>query len=210
MKKFLTVLALTAAIAAPAAIASTYKIDATNQGVYFQIDGHTYYSWNMSGLSLNVNDTTKNATLSGIMTRNGSNTLYSLSMAFTNPYTSGANQFWATTLGTLRNNSTGATLQIRDMDTGRDNMDSVMGINAAPYNANTNKLEFGFWAFNAGAHPADLNVTVTCTSGTGANGPANANGTCTTGGGNGVPLPGTLALLGMAALGLGARRIKLS
>ena len=112
------------------------------------------------------------------------------------------------TITNLSNPGGSGTQIIRDLQAGTGGLDSTFGINAAPYNANTTKLELGFWAYNAGSYRHDFNVTLTCTSGTGSTGPSNPNGSCTTGGGN-VPLPGTLALFGIAALGLGIRRIKL-
>jgi hypothetical protein len=210
MKKLLATMALAAAVAAPAAMAATYKIDATNANVYFFIDHTTYYSWNLSGLTLNVNDTTKAAHLSGNIFRSGSTTAYALNVAFTNPYTSGTNLNWGDHNGTIRNTVTGNTSVIRDYQSGVGAMDARIGIDGAPYNASTSKIELGFWSYNVGTARHDFNVTLTCTSGTGAGGPSNANGTCTTGTGTGVPLPGTLALLGLAAVGLGVRRIKLA
>jgi uncharacterized protein (TIGR03382 family) len=210
MKKLALALAVASAVAAPAAMAATYKIDQTQSNVYFYIDGATQNNnWNLSNLYFTVNEATGIAALAGNMTRTGSTATYALAVAFTNPYAGGAGVArWQDIAGTITNLSNGRTEIIRDLQAGRGANDSIAGINGAPYNANTTRMELGFWAYNVGSQRHDFNVTMTCTSGTGASGPANANGTCSTGGGN-VPLPGTLALFGLAAVGMGARRMKL-
>jgi PEP-CTERM motif len=212
MKKLALALAVVSAFAAPAAMAATYKIDTTAaNNVYFYIDGATQSNnWNLSNLRLVVNEATGLAALGGSMTRTGSTATYTLAIAFTTPYSMSAGMSnWQDFAGTITNNSNGSTQVIRDYQAGRGSMDSAVGVNATPYNgAATSKLEMGFWAYNIGTQRHDFNVSLICTSGTGASGPANANGSCTTGGGN-VPLPGTLALFGLAAVGMGARRMKL-
>jgi PEP-CTERM motif len=212
MKKLALALAVVSAVAAPAAMAATYKIDQTQSSVYFYIDGASQVNnWNLSNLRLVVNEATGLAALGGTMTRTGSSATYSLAVAFTTPYSMSAGMSnWQDFTGAITNLTTGRSEIIRDYQPGRGAMDSAVGVNAAPYNgANNPRLELGFWAYNVGTQRHDFNVTLTCTSGTGASGPANANGSCTTGGGTNVPLPGTLALFGLAAVGMGARRIKL-
>jgi uncharacterized protein (TIGR03382 family) len=197
MKKIALALAVVSAFAAQA-----------QSNVYFYVDGATQNNWNLSGLSLNVDQFTGAALLTGNMTRAGSTANYRLDVAFTTPYTNAAGLTqWQNLVGTIVNTtrpSIAGTQAIIDFQAGRGAMDSVIGLNASPYNSATSRFELGFWAYNASSTQRhDFNVTLTCSSG-----PANANGSCATGGTN-VPLPGTLALFGLAALGLGARRIKL-
>jgi hypothetical protein len=192
MKKLALALAVASAVAAPAAMAATYKIDQTQSNVYFYIDGATQNNnWNLSNLYFTVNEATGIGALAGNMTRTGSTATYALAVAFTNPYAGGAGVArWQDIAGTITNLSNGRTEIIRDLQAGRGANDSIAGINGAPYNANTTRMELGFWAYNVGSQRHDFNVTMTCTSGTGASGPANANGTCSTGGGNVLVWPG--------------------
>jgi hypothetical protein len=171
--------------------------------------GFSIASWNTT-LTVNA---TGNSFLAGTAKgTDGGN--YVIAMTFSDTYLSGANRYWGNFIGTLIGN--GKHILLNDIAPSRDtSTDAVIGINATPYNngnpgGNTAVLEFGFWGDNSplagGTRNSDVNVHITCKSGTGAGGPANANGTCSTGGN--VPLPGTLALLGLAGLGLALRSKK--
>jgi hypothetical protein len=161
--------------------------------------GFNIASWNAT-LTVNA---TGNSFLAGTAKgTDGGN--YVIAMTFMDTYISGATQKWGSFIGTLIGN--GKTIALNDIKPGRDGDDALIGLNATPYNndksgGNTNVLEFGFWGDNSpgngGTRNSDVNVHITCKSS-----PANANGTCS---GGSVPLPGTLALLGLAAIGLGLR-----
>jgi PEP-CTERM motif len=192
--------------------AGTYKIlsdAANNSPLHNSNPAVSIANWLNTTLTVNA---TGNSYLSGVV--RGSNGLhYNINLTLTDTYARGANQAWGNFAGTLSGN--GLNLSLNDIDPGRDGNDALIGINATPYNnanpgGNTNVLEFGFWGDNSpragGTRNSDVNVHVSCTSGSGVGGPANTNGTCSTGGN--VPLPGTLALLGIAALGLGLRAKK--
>jgi MYXO-CTERM domain-containing protein len=119
------------------------------------------------------------------------------------------NQYWGNFVGTLTG-SNGSIISINDIGPNRDtSTDAVLGINVAPYNngiavGNSAVLELGVFGDNSpgagGTRNFDINVHLKCISST-----ANANGTCSSAA---VPLPGTLGLLGLAALGLFRRSKK--
>ncbi len=199
---------LTCGAAQATGFAGTYAFvndSANNSPMHGQ--GFSIASWNTT-LTVNA---TGNSFLAGTAKgTDGGN--YVIAMTFMNTYISGATQKWGNFVGTLIGN--GKHIMLNDINPGVDGDDALIGINATPYNngnagGNTAVLEFGFWGDNSpgagGTRNSDVNVHITCKSGTGAGGPANANGTCSTGGPSGVPLPGTLALLGLAAVGLGLR-----
>jgi hypothetical protein len=181
----------------------TYSISNTNGLSVFNVTGVQITNW---AATLVVNDALGSAALTG--TAKGTNGItYNVNIGFTGGYTSGSEYRWANYVGAITN---GLNVQgIFDGMVGVDSMDARIGINAAPYNANTTSVEFGFWSYDKAAgvagrvHNFDMNTVVSCTSGTGAGGPATSTGACTTGGS--VPVPGTIALLGAAALGLGWR-----
>jgi PEP-CTERM motif len=192
--------------------AGTYAISNTGGLSVFNITSVTITQWNAA---LTVSDVAgSSASLVGTArANNGVN--YNVNFTFTGAYTSGTELRWSNFSGSLTGG--GTTTYVYDILAGQDGSDARIGFNAAPYNNgvaggnNANALEFGFWGDTsptaASTHNFDMNTLVSCTSGTGAGGPANPNGTCTTRPGN-VPLPGTLALLGAAALGLGFRAKK--
>jgi hypothetical protein len=200
---------LTCGAAQATTYAGTYAFvndSANNSPLHGQ--GFSMATWNTT--------LTVNATGNSFLTGTGKGTdggNYVIAMTFSDTYISGANRYWGNFIGTLIGN--GKHILLNDIAPTRDtSTDAVIGINATPYNngqagGNTAVLEFGFWGDNSplagGTRNSDVNVHITCKSGTGAGGPANANGTCSTGGPAGVPLPGTVALLGLAALGLGLR-----
>jgi hypothetical protein len=199
---------LTCGAAQATGFAGTYAFvndSANNSPMHGQ--GFSIASWNTT-LTVNA---TGNSFLAGTAKgTDGGN--YTINMTFMNTYITAGVQKWENFVGTLTGN--GKNISLNDINPGKDGDDALIGINAAPYNngnpgGNTNVLEFGFWGDNSplagGTRNSDVNVHITCKSGTGAGGPANANGTCSTGTPSGVPLPGTIALLGLAAVGLGLR-----
>ena len=129
---------------------------------------------------------------------------YTLGLTLGGTSFSGTTQLWSSTTGTLLQNGH----LFRTITGGL--MPSALGINAAPYNTGNSKLEFGMWASYGGGFHFDVNNEITCTAGKGA-----LTGS-STGAGHGcpttptpptgVPLPGTLALLGLGFLGLGLRK----
>jgi PEP-CTERM motif len=194
MKKALIALSLVAVSAA--ASASTYNLNGTGSYVTFATAAGNPVVSNFN-LTMNVNDTTKLANLSGAYVSGGAT--YNLNLNFVDPYTSGASQMWGYFSGSITGPN-GFSRSVVDTQGGvaRNGMDARLGINAGPYNSISNKFELGFWG-----NYADFNALATCTSAT-----ATSSGSCTPGtppGGN-VPLPGSLALLGLGALGLGFAR----
>jgi hypothetical protein len=192
---------LTCGAAQATGFAGTYSFvnDAANNSPMHG-QGFSIASWNAT---LTVNATGNSFLAGSGVGTDGKN--YVISMTFFDTYISGATQKWGNFVGTLIGN--GKHISLNDIDPGRDGNDALIGINGTPYNngnpgGNTNVLEFGFWGDNSpgagGTRNSDVNVHIACKSS-----PANANGTCSPG--SGVPLPGTLALLGLAAVGLGLR-----
>lgn len=187
--------------------AGTYSISNNNNLSIFNITGVTITNWSSV---LTVSDTAgSSASLIGTAkASNGQN--YGVSFLFTGAYQSGSELRWSNLTGALTSLSTGAITKVFDQAVGQDASDARLGIGAAPYNGASTNLEFGFWGSDkavGGAHNFDMNTEVICVaSAAGGNG-ANANGTCKAPTG-GVPLPGTVALLGIAALGLGLRAKK--
>jgi hypothetical protein len=182
----------------------TYAITNPNGLSVFNVTGVSFTYLNAS---LIVNDALGTALLTG--TGKGSNNVnYNINVAFTGAYAAGSEQRWANYTGAITN---GLNIQgIFDGMVGVDSMDARLGINAAPYNANTTQLEFGFWSYDKAAgvagrvHNFDMNNVVSCTkNAAGVAVSATATGACGTP--SNVPVPGTIALLGAAALGLGLR-----
>jgi hypothetical protein len=195
---------LSSGVAQATSYNGTYVVSNANGLSVFNVTGVTISNW---AATLVVNEALGSGALTGIAKdSNGIN--YNVNVGFTGGYVSGAEYRFANFVGAITN---GLNVQaIFDGAVGVDSMDARIGINAAPYNANTTSVEFGFWSYDKAAgvagrvHNFDMNTVVSCTSGTGAGGPATSTGACTTGGGS-VPVPGTIALLGAAALGLGLR-----
>lgn len=201
MKKILTGALVAAAMLAGTASATTYKLNggANNNSVFNQT-GVTASTWNAT---LTVNASGNSSLAGSFLGSNG--TTYSINVTLLDTYFSGAKQMWGNFTGSIVGG--GVTTVLYDVSgAARNSMDAVIGINAAPYNANTTLQEFGFWSMNAaGVHNFDLNTTVTCTSAT-----ANANGTCgaaTSSSGGSVPLPGSAALTGLVLVGLASRKL---
>jgi PEP-CTERM motif len=216
MRPVSKLLLLSALALAGSANAATYTLlnNAANVSPMHN-NGFRITSWNAT-LTVNA---TGSSTLIGTAigtTPQNVSTNYNINMTFVDTYFSGNNQYWGNYSGTLtRVGQSTPSIVFADINGATRNtaFDAVIGINATPYNGNglgsAAVLEFGFWGaeppggFNARRN-SDVNVQVACTSGTGTNGPANPNGTCTTGPGK-VPLPGTLALLGLGVFALGWR-----
>jgi PEP-CTERM motif len=207
MKKIILALAV-AAVGTSSALAATYAIQSgpfNNSPLHNQ--GLDIVTWQAT-LTANA---TGSSTLGGSFIGSDHKT-YNINMTFSDTYYSGGFQYWGNFSGSVTGN--GRNISLNDITPARDlNSDAVLGINATLYNnhlpgGNAPYLEFGFWgddnAAAGGNRNSDMNTRVICTSGTGANGPANADGTCTVGT-NAVPLPGTVALLGLGLLALSRR-----
>jgi PEP-CTERM motif len=190
MKKTLIALSLLAVSAASSA--ATYNLNGTGSYTTFATRSGTVVVNNFN-LAMNVDDTTKLGSLTGSYHYGGST--YNLLMSFVDPYTSGASQMWGYFSGSITGPN-GFSRSIVDTQggTARSTMDAKLGINGGPYNSIANKFELGFWG-----NYADFNALATCTSTT-----ATTTGACAPGGN--VPLPGSLALLGLGVLGLGFAR----
>jgi uncharacterized protein (TIGR03382 family) len=220
MKKLFVAAALSASLGtAGIASAATYQL-LNNSANYSPMHNSSPYfaisSWNAV---LTANPTGNSTLIGTAVGSNGTN--YNINMTFFNTYLSGGNQYWQSFTGTLTAvGSTTPLINFFDVSgPGKSSDDAVLGINATPYNnniigGNAAYMEFGFWgtrnpngSYAAGERNSDVNVQVRCISGNGPAGPADSQGRCTTGP-NPVPLPGTLALLGLglAAAGVARRR----
>ena len=206
MKSFVTAVAVASALVCGGASAATYSIDS---GVAQLSVLHGVYK---PGTNVEVQVATWNPTSVLTVNATGSSTLaswftgtdgakYDFRLTLTGTSFANGNQYWSGTTGyVVGNNGVNKTI------TGSLSP-SVLGFNAAPYNNNnaggTSRFEFGTWASYGGGKHFDVNNTVTCTSSA-----PTSTGACGGGGGGGgnVPLPGTLALTGLALLGLGLRR----
>jgi hypothetical protein len=212
MKRFLlTALAaglLSSGAAQATSYAGTYAISNTNGYSVFNKTGVTITSWS-SVLTVSDANGSSASLLGTAKGSNGQN--YGVSFLFTGAYQSGSELRWSNLTGALTQLAVGGTVtKVYDIAVGQDGSDARLGINAAPYNGNTTSLEFGFWGTDkavGGAHNFDMNTVVSCIASAAGGTGANANGTCKAATG-GVPLPGTVALLGIAALGLGFRAKK--
>jgi PEP-CTERM motif len=176
----------------------SYGLNQQNSGVAFCLTqtctGGWVGGWNVSTLSLNVN-ANNTAAMTGTTVRQGVS--YSFNFSFLDPYKRGNDLYWGDFSGTLRNLSNNTVVNFADVQGGRGTWDARMGINSAPTyypGGMDGKLQFGFWAANPSAsnpfHNGDVNVSLT-------EKPSQ------------VPLPGTLALLGLGLMaGAAARKCK--
>jgi PEP-CTERM motif len=210
MKKLITSLVVAASLSSGIATAATYALTNSANNSPLHNQGLNISSWSAT-LTANA---TGSSTLIGTFVGSDHKT-YNISMTLVDTYFSGGTQYWGNFSGSVTGN--GRNISLNDITPARAlNSDACLGLNCTPYNnhlagGNTAQLEFGFWGDDSplagGNRNSDVNTHVRCTSGTGANGPANANGTCTTGP-SAVPVPGSLALLGLGLIALGARRTK--
>lgn len=216
MKKLFKLAVLASAMACGVASAATYTLNSNAPGATIYAGPslsvlHGVYSapnqevfvtrWITPNLL--VANATGNSYLAGSFVGSDNNT-YTLGLTLGGTSFSGNTQLWASTTGELLRNGQ----HFRTITGGL--MPSALGINAAPYNTGNSKLEFGMWASYGGGFHFDVNNEITCTAGKGA-----LTGS-STGAGHGcpttptpptgVPLPGTLALLGLGFLGLGLRK----
>ena len=212
MKKLFKLAVLASAMACGAASAATYTLNSNPagtpnnpslsvlHGIYDRAGAEVYVvSWITPNIL--VANATGHSTLIGSFLGSDGAT-YGLNLRLDNTSFSGNTQTWASTTGRLVSTNTANNRTI----TG-GLMPSALGINAAPYNVGTTKLEFGMWASYGGGFHFDVNNEITCVAG---KGPLTGSSTgaghgCPTGPGT-VPLPGTLALLGLGFLGLGLRK----
>jgi hypothetical protein len=211
MKKLLTAVAFAGALVSGTASATifnayqgTYSIDAAGINAPMHNQGFNLTNFSQVMLSVAANG---NAWLMGTVgASNGLN--YSLQLDFSGAYLANGLLNWANSSGSLK--GTGANVGYVAVLNERM-MDARMGLDATPYNTTSGKWEFGFWGQDKvgaqGVANSDINVQITCKAGTGGTGLTGATGPLgNCGGGNGVPLPGTLALLALAGLGLAASR----
>jgi hypothetical protein len=184
--------------------------------------GFSIVNWT-AGLQIN---STGNSTVAGVGV-GSDHKVYAISMTLKDTYFANGNQYWGTFHGTLMGN--GRTIYLNDLNPTRDQFDAVLGINATPYNnglptGNTPVLEFGFWGDDnpaaGGNRNSDVNVHVRCVASTtvtvGANGACvprpstststSSTSTSTSSSTGRVPLPGTVALLGLGLVAVGAMK----
>ncbi len=211
MKKFLFS-ALLALTALPAAVsAETYSFDAS-VGNWSSLTGLNQLNTAATTLTLTYNGLASNSTFTGhLVALNGN--IYDITATLTGAYTAGALTKWADFVGTYKLNG-GATMTLHDVVRTADAYDAAFGINAAPNNASGTTAEFGWWAGGVYSSPTatsyttklDMDLGVKCSSATPLSNKLCPAGSSSSGGT--VPLPGTLALLGLGVLGLGLRRMR--
>jgi hypothetical protein len=218
MKKILSAALLASTMFSGAAFAEKY--DLLNDGANYS-PLHNNYFTDTSGNKVTllmetwcatlIANVTGSSFLNGTFVGNDKKT-YNINMTFTDTYfTTNGFQHWGNFSGSVTGN--GRNLSLNDILPTRDlNTDAVLGINATPYNmgrpgGNIAYMEFGFWgddSKNAGGNRnSDANTHVACIADPKAGVTTNNDGSC---GRTNVPLPGTLALTGIALLGVGLRR----
>jgi hypothetical protein len=209
---FLSKLAITGALAVAAlsAQATTYKFVPTGANSYFAVGSAwtTRSDWTYDNLLLDANGST--ASLTGYSMSGGQR--YNFNFQFTSGVTTnGITNYANPNVGYLAGSITdqsGISNQyyIRGMV-------ANFGVNSTPYNSYTG-LEFGVWLQNlAGKNAGDFNVGVVQCTPVGA--PVVAGRPSCAAGGTGVPptvpgvpLPGSLLLLGIGLVALGLRKFK--
>ena len=212
MNKLFKLAVLASAMACGAASAATYTLNsnpagsANNpslsvlHGIYDSAHNEVYVvSWITPNIL--VANATGNSFLAGSF-KGSDGATYTLGLTLGGTSFNGNTQTWSSTTGTLL-----STISANNRTITGGLMPSALGINAAPYNPGTTKLEFGMWASYGGGFHFDVNNEITCVAG---KGPLTGSSTgaghgCPTPPGS-VPLPGTLALLGLGFLGLGLRK----
>jgi PEP-CTERM motif len=218
MKKILTTALLASTLFSGAAFAEKY--DLLNDGANFSPLHNNYYT-DSTGNKLTlmietwcatlIANATGNSFLNGTFVGSDKKT-YNINMTLSDSYfTANGFQHWGNFIGSVTGN--GRNISLNDIVPTRDvASDAVLGINSTPYNngqkgGNIAYMEFGFWGDDSknayGNRNSDANTHVACIADPAAGVTTNANGSC---GRSNVPLPGTLALAGIAMLGLGLRR----